>query len=96
MKPGVVGIIIAIAGGAALALLTGLVDVTPNGLVGATWYGFPLPWLYRLIVAPQYYPWDVHWLSLILDIGFWCVISLGAALAVRPLLGRKPTASAGG
>lgn len=86
----IVVVSIAIAVGAGAALLTGLVDVTPPGLLGATWYGFPLPWLYRLVVAPQYNPWQVHWLSLILDIGFWCVIVLGTSILVRTRMARTP------
>jgi hypothetical protein len=77
----------AIAGTAA-ALLTGLVDVTPSGgLVGATWYGYPLAWLRRLIVAPQHNPLKVDGLYLLLDIVLWssvvAVIGLSALLLYR-------------
>jgi hypothetical protein len=41
--------------GAAITLLSGLVDVTPN-LVGARWYGLPSTWIRRLVIAPQYNP----------------------------------------
>ena len=61
--------------GAAIAVLTGLVNVTPSGLVGAVWYGFPRAWLHRLVIAPQYYPWNVDGLSLALDIAFWCSLA---------------------
>jgi hypothetical protein len=96
MRSGLPVIFASIAVGAALALLTGLVDVTPPGLVGATWYGLPLPWLYRLVVAPQYNPWNVNSISLILDIGFWCVIALGAAVVVKDLKARRSTGRAMG
>lgn len=66
--------VIAILGGVAITLLTGLVSSTPAGLVGARWYGFPLPWLFRLIVAPQYFPWKVDALNLIADLIFWIIV----------------------
>lgn len=66
--------VIAILGGVAITLLTGLVSSTPAGLVGAQWYGFPLPWLFRLIVAPQYFPWKVDALNLIADLIFWIIV----------------------
>jgi hypothetical protein len=73
--------------GTAAALLTGLVDVTPSGLVGATWYGYPLAWLRRLIIAPQYNPEKVDGLDLLLDIVLWssvvAVIGLSALLLYR-------------
>jgi len=75
--------IVAILGGAAITVLTGLVSVTPAGLVGAHWYGFPLPWLFRLVVAPQYFPWKVDMLSLIADLIFWIVIVGVIALVVK-------------
>jgi hypothetical protein len=89
MRSGVLVIFPAIAVGVGLALLTGLVDVTPPGLVGATWYGLPIPWLYRLVVAPQYNPWNENWIDLVLDVGFWCVIALGAAVLVMDLKRRS-------
>jgi hypothetical protein len=73
---------VALAAGPAAALLTGLVDVTPRGLVGATWYGYPLTWLRRLIIAPQYYPWRVDWLNLVLDVAFWVAVALVVEVSV--------------
>ncbi|MEM2943057.1 MAG: hypothetical protein QXT81_06510 [Candidatus Bathyarchaeia archaeon] len=67
-------LIISIVGGMIVTLLTGLVEVTPPMLVGAQWYGYPLPWLYRLVIAPQYFPWKPDLLNLIADIVFWAVI----------------------
>lgn len=61
--------------GAAIAVLTGLINVTPKGLVGAVWYGYPSSWLTRVVVAPQYYPWRIDASSLAIDIAFWCVVA---------------------
>lgn len=61
--------------GTAIAVLTALINVTPNGLVGAVWYGFPRSWLIRLVIAPQYYPWRIDVPSLAIDIAFWCAVS---------------------
>ena len=60
----------AIIGGVAITLLTGLVSNTPPMLVGAVWYGYPLAWLIRLVLAPEYFPWRVDVLFLVIDIIF--------------------------
>lgn len=62
-----------IFGGAIVALLTGLVSNTPPMLVGAIHYGYPFPWLTRLVIAPQYYPWRVNLPNLFADIIVWFV-----------------------
>lgn len=73
MKP-VKLLVSAVIGGIVITLLTGLLENTPEMLVGATWYGYPLAWLVRKIIAPQYFPWVVQPLSLIADIIFWAVV----------------------
>lgn len=67
-------LVLAAIGGIVMTLLTGLLENTPEMLVGAVWYGYPLAWLVRMVVAPQYFPWVVQPLSLIADIVFWTVI----------------------
>jgi hypothetical protein len=67
-------LIIAIVVGVVITLVTGLVDHTPSGLMGASWYGYPLAWLVQMVVAPQYFPWVVRPLRLIVDLVFWIVI----------------------
>ena len=69
-------VLIAVVCGVVITLVTGLIPNTPGMLVGATWYGYPLAWLIRMIVAPQYFPWKVEIASLIVDIAFWTVIAL--------------------
>jgi hypothetical protein len=68
----------AIVFGVVITLLTGLVNTTPP-IIGAVWYGFPLAWLVRLVVAPEYFPWQINFTNLIIDIVFWATI-LGAIL----------------
>jgi len=67
-------LVLAAIGGIVITLLTGLLENTPQMLVGAVWYGYPLAWLVRMVVAPQYFPWVVRPLRLIADIVFWAVI----------------------
>jgi hypothetical protein len=64
----------AVLGGIAITLLTGLASNTPAMLLGAVWYGYPLAWLVRMIVAPHYFPWVVQPFQLIADVVFWSVI----------------------
>jgi hypothetical protein len=63
-----------IVGGLAIALLTGLVSNTPPMLVGATRYGLPMPWLFRLVIAPEYFPWRVDITRLLVDTAVWAAI----------------------
>ncbi len=65
---------LAAIGGIVITLLTGLVENTPEMLVGAVWYGYPLAWLVRIVVAPEYNPWVPRPLRLIADIVFWTII----------------------
>jgi len=46
----------------------------PAPLVGAEHYGYPLPWLFRLILAPEYFPWRVDWVALIVDVFVWTIV----------------------
>ena len=64
----------AIVGGVLITLLTGLVRNTPVMLVGAEHYGYPLAWLTRLIIAPEYFPWQVDYVNLVVDFIVWAVI----------------------
>jgi hypothetical protein len=53
-------------------MLTGLVDVTPTGLVGATWHGLPLPWFYVMVYPGS--PWTIDWMNFAGDLVFWIVV----------------------
>jgi hypothetical protein len=67
------------------------VDSTPRGLIGATWYGYPVAWAFRGILAPIYNPWSYDYFAFAEDVFFWFAVSffilyLGAwvvALAVE-------------
>jgi hypothetical protein len=61
-------------GGLAIALLTGLVSNTPPMLVGATHYGLPMAWLFRLVIAPEYFPWRVDIIRLLVDTAVWTAV----------------------
>jgi len=67
-------ILAAILSGVIVTLLTGLISNTPPILVGATHYGYPLAWLARLVIAPQYFPWRFNMLTLIADMVIWAVV----------------------
>jgi len=64
----------AVIGGVVITLLTGLASHTPEMLVGAVYYGYPFAWLEMLVIAPQYFPWVVRPVRLILDIVVWAVV----------------------
>ena len=74
--------------GELITLLTGLVVSTPPMMVGAEWFGWPLAWLYRLLIAPQYNPWRVDVANFIADSIIWFIIVAIVAFIVVRL--RKP------
>jgi hypothetical protein len=61
-------------GGLAIALLTGLVSNAPPMLVRATHYGIPMAWLFRLVIAPEYFPWRVDITRLLVDTAVWAAV----------------------
>ncbi|MFC5368866.1 hypothetical protein [Salinirubrum litoreum] len=63
---------VALGGGIVLTLLSGLVPV--RTLAGGVHYGLPMAWLVRRILAPEFFPWRVNWLGLVVDIVVWTVI----------------------
>jgi len=83
-------VLMALVGGIAITLLTGLMPNTPGMLVGASWYGYPLAWLIRMVVAPEYFPWKVEIVGLIADIVVWTLIVLVILLVAM----RKPKSPA--
>jgi len=64
----------AVIGGIVITLVTGLINNTPEMLVGAVYYGYPLAWLEMLVIAPQYFPWHVRPVRLIVDIIVWAIV----------------------
>jgi hypothetical protein len=65
----------AILGGVLATLVTGLFSNTPVGMVGAVHYGYPFPWLIRLIIAPQYFPWKVDYVDFLFDVVVWALVA---------------------
>jgi len=65
-------VVSSVLGGVLITLLTGLLSNTV--LLGAEHYGYPLAWLVRLILAPEYFPWRVDVLNLIVDLVIWIII----------------------
>jgi hypothetical protein len=74
-------LLFAVVGGVLITLLTGLINHTPEMLVGAVYYGYPFAWLEMMVVAPQYFPWVVRPVRLVLDIVVWAVV-VGVVLFV--------------
>jgi hypothetical protein len=67
-------VIFAVVGGIVITLVTGLINHTPEMLVGAAYYGYPFAWLEMLVIAPQYFPWVVRPVRLILDLVVWTIV----------------------
>jgi hypothetical protein len=82
-------LLVSILGGELLTLLTGLVPNTPPMLVGAEHYGFPLAWLLRLVIAPEYNPWRMDLPNFFADIVVWSVIVFVIVFVLEKT--RKPT-----
>jgi hypothetical protein len=72
-------VILSLMGGVVTTLLTGLLSKLPTPLLGAEHYGYPLPWLFRLILAPEYFPWHVDPAGLLGDVALWTIV-VGVAL----------------
>ncbi len=81
-------LLVSVFGGEIITLLTGLFSSTPQMLVGAEWFGFPLAWLIRMIVAPEYNPWRIEFLSFLADVVVWSVILFVIVFIVEKV--RKP------
>ena len=74
-------VIYSVIGGVVVTLLTGFISNTPAMLVGAMHYGYPLAWLVRLVLAPEYFPWRVNVPNLVVDLVIWIII-VGMAVTV--------------
>jgi hypothetical protein len=79
--------VFSVVGGVLMTLATGLVSSTPHMLVGAMWYGYPLAWLFRLILAPEYFPWRVDMTALLVDIIAWSVVAAIVLMVLKRISG---------
>lgn len=59
--------------GLVITLITGVINSTPSGLLGATWYGLPAAWRFVLVTDPPVTHYNVA--SFIVDWIFWFVIA---------------------
>lgn len=67
---------LSIAAGVVLTLLSGVVPL--RTLAGGTHYGFPMAWLVRRVLAPEYFPWRVARLGLVVDLFVWTALAYAA------------------
>jgi len=67
-------VILSLIGGVVITLLTGLLSNMPAMLVGAVHYGYPIPWLFRLILAPEYFPWRLDVVAFVVDVVVWTIV----------------------
>lgn len=79
----------AVDAGVLFTFITGAFSATPARLVGARWFGYPLAWLYRLIIAPQYFPYTINWVNLIVDFIVWFIVALVILLIINAARKRK-------
>jgi len=52
--------------------ITAFINTTPEGLMGATWYGFPFAWRIVLVTATPVTHYKV--LNFLGDVVFWAII----------------------
>jgi hypothetical protein len=66
--------LIASAFGVALmiTLISGVVDTTPPGILGATWNGWPLAWFYVIVYPGS--PWSIDWVNFAGDVMLWFAV----------------------
>ncbi len=70
-----------------ITLLAGLIPSTLL-LVGATPYGLPFPWLFRLVIPPPYSPWRIDVGSFVIDVVVWTLV-IGFVFLVLRRKGRN-------
>jgi hypothetical protein len=81
-----------LAGGILVTAVTGLIPA--RTLVGAVHYGFPMAWLIRRVVAPEFFPWRVNRVGLVVDVAVWTlVVSVALVLYERLRDGSAGTSS---
>ncbi|MBU7013574.1 MAG: hypothetical protein HXS52_11350 [Theionarchaea archaeon] len=60
--------------GVIITLVTGVINTTPSGLVGATWYGWPFAWRIVPVVLNPVSNYDIP--KLVADLVVWIVVAL--------------------
>ena len=66
-------LILAVIFGAVITLITGFINTTPSGLIGASWYGYPWAWRYVPVVLKPVTNYDGA--NFIGDVIVWSVVA---------------------
>ena len=66
-------LLVSIGAGVVLTFLTGIVRL--RTLAGGEHYGFPAAWLVRRVLAPEYFPWRIEPLGLVVDLAVWTAVA---------------------
>lgn len=74
---------LAVIVGLVITLVTGFINTTPSGVVGATWYGWPFPW--RIVPTVPNAQTSYNGAGLSEDVFLWCGIGLILALLAKIL-----------
>ena len=77
-----------VGGGILITLLSYFHNSTPQ-IVGAVWHGFPMTWIRYLLVGPQYNPWALDVVGLIVDIIAWSVVAYVVLIIVKNKIAKR-------
>lgn len=69
--------------GLVITLISGVIDITPAGILGATWHGWPLAWLYVIVYPGS--PWSIDWVNFSGDIILWFAVAFAALCSLQAL-----------
>jgi hypothetical protein len=66
-----------------ISILSGFVDATPQGIIGATWYGWPFAWRYVIVYPGS--PENYDFKNFAFDVVIWFVpiSAIGGLLSTR-------------
>ncbi|MBU6998866.1 MAG: hypothetical protein HXS41_14335 [Theionarchaea archaeon] len=67
--------------GVVITLVTGFINTTPSGLLGATWYGWPFAWRIVPVVLNPVANYDIP--KLVADIVVWFVVALVILIIIQ-------------
>jgi large-conductance mechanosensitive channel len=73
-------LVIALIVGLVITIITGFINTTPSGILGATWYGWPLAWKTVPVVVEPEANYDI--LKFIGDVIVWFIVAFVVMFAV--------------
>jgi hypothetical protein len=84
MKRGSKIVLVSLGFAIVISALFGFVNVTPSGLVGATWHGWPFAWRYVIVYPGS--PENYDFKNFLLDVIVWFIVILviGGLLSLIP------------